>query len=364
MEVIGYDPFVTGEAAAKLGIRLVDDLEVLFRGSDYISVHTPLTDKTRNMISTKEFEVMKDGVRIINCARGGIVDEAALKAAIESGKVAGAAVDVYPEEPPKDRSLIDLDNVIATPHLGASTEEAQTNVAVDAARQVADVLVRGVVRFAVNMPAVEASQMEALTPYLFLAEKIGAFHRQMADKRIGSVEVTCSGEVTELATAPVTSAVLAGLLATTTEDNVNAINAPLLAAERGIRVTEKKSGERVDYTNMIDVTIAAGDVRKRVAGSILGKGDARIVRIDDYRTDLAPTGELLIVFGKDQPGFIGKVGIDMGEKGVNIAGMTNARREVGGEAVCVFNLDNPAPQEAIDELASLDVVTSVHVVSL
>ncbi len=364
MEVIGIDPFLSEERVKRMGIRLVNDLDEALRQADYLTVHTPLTDKTRDLISERELGIMKDGARVINCARGGIINEEALRDAIVSGKIAGAALDVYMEEPPKNRALVELDNVVATPHLGASTEEAQVNVAVEAARQIVDALLHGNVRFALNMPMMEVSQKDALAPYIALAEKIGSFHMQLASGRISTVEVICSGDIADFPAPPVTAAVLTGLLTDTTEENVNAISAPLLAEERGITVNQKKSGRTGDYTNLIDVIVTASADSRRIAGTVLGKGDARIVAIDDYRTDLAPSGELIVIIGKDKPGLIGKVGADMGDKGINIAGMTFARREAGGEAICVLNLDSPASKEAIDELSAAEDIISVRVVSL
>ena len=364
MSVIGVDPFLTQERAKRLGICLVDDLDEALRQGDYITIHTPLTEETRGLISTKQFEIMKNEARIINCARGGIVDEEALRKALVGGQIAGAALDVYTEEPPKNRDLIELDNVVATPHLGASTEEAQVNVAVEAATQMIDALLHDNVRFALNMATVDAPQRDMLAPYVVLAEKIGSFQRQLASGRVSAVEVTCSGDVADLPSVPITAAVLKGFLGGIVEENVNAINAPLLAEERGISVDQKKSGHPTDYANLIEIRVAAGSEARYIAGTVLGVGDIRIVAIDDYRTDLAPSGDLIVVFGKDRPGLIGKVGADMAAKGVNIAGMTFARNEAGGNAICVLNLDGPAPKEALDNLFSVEDVTSVHLVSL
>ncbi len=364
MRVLGYDPYVSGERAKSVGLRLVDTLEELLPQCDYITIHAPLTDETRNLISKEEISLMKDGVRIINCARGGIVDEDALAEALRSGKVAGAALDVFSKEPPEDWSLVQLDNVIATPHIAASTVEAQVNVAIDAARQLVDALVRGVYRYAVNLPAVEESVAEFARPYLLLAERIGMFHRQLARGRIGRVVVTVRGHASEVPLHMLRNAVLVGLLRASSE-KINVVNAAVVAEERGIKVTESATSEAADYSNLVDVRVRTVEGKERqVAGSLLGKDSPRIVSIDGYRTDLASEGDMIVVFGRDVPGFIGTVGADLAERGINIAGMTNARKEPGGEAICVLNLDSPPLPDAVEHLRNASCIDEVYVVKL
>ncbi|RKY02512.1 phosphoglycerate dehydrogenase [Candidatus Poribacteria bacterium] len=364
MRVIAYDPYLSREGAEKVGVQLVS-LEQLLGESDYISIHTPLTPETRGMIGRKQFEMMKDGVRIINCARGGIVDEEALYEALVSGKVAGAALDVFEKEPPDpDNPLLKLDNVLATPHLGAATREAQVNVAVEVCSQVLRALRGEMVVTAVNLPSIDPHLLKLLGPYINLAEKIGLLHGQLLEGRVSEVTINYAGELFKENTAPLTVAVEKGLLTPALQEMVNFVNAPLLARERGIRVTEMRSGEHEDYVNLISVTVKTDSKTRTIAGTVYGKRDPRIVLIDRFHVNAVPSGHILIVQNDDRPGAIGTIGTILGRNGINIADMSVGRFKPGGKAVMVINLDSEAPEEVLREISSVPGIDYVKQVRL
>ncbi|MGA2410839.1 MAG: phosphoglycerate dehydrogenase, partial [Candidatus Binataceae bacterium] len=283
MKVIGFDPIITSEAAARAGIELVN-LETLFRNADFITVHAPLTDETRGLVNARAFAIMKKGVRIINCARGGIVDETALLEALKSGQAAGAALDVFVEEPPPaDHPLLKLDNLIATPHLGAATGEAQVQVAVDIAHQITDFLIDGTIRHAVNMPAVSVKELEVLGPHLALGEKLGQLAAQLIGEAPKHVKVGFAGDSANLNPEPIIASVLRGLLSGFLAQKLNYVNAPYLARERGITVTETRSREATDYVNMLTITVSTRSGDHEGAGAVIGNRALRMVRIDGYR---------------------------------------------------------------------------------
>jgi len=361
MTVIAYDPFVTQEKVH--GIELVD-LDAIWQRSDYITVHTPVTDETRGLIGASQIAKMKQGVRIINCARGAIVDENAVADAIEAGKVAGAAVDVYPEEPPTNRRLIDLPQVVATPHLGASTTEAQINVATDAARQLADALTGRGIRFAINLPAFDAAEAKALEPYCNLAEKMGIVLRQMGEGQLKSVDVCYTGDLADANVMPVTRSLTAGLLKPLISENVNLVNAPVLARERGISVTESRSSASGDFTTVIKIRMETDRAPVVLEGTLFGRRDPRIVNINDYHVEVIPRGSLLIVLNVDRPGLIGDIGRIMGKANLNISSMTFGRKEAGGDAMTVLNLDGEPGADVLAEVSEVPNVTAVTVVKL
>lgn len=363
MEIIAYDPFLSADKASKLEVGLVT-FEELLRRSDFITVHTPLTKETKHLLSAKEFEMMKDGVRVLNCARGGIIDEKALEKAITSGKVAGAAMDVFEEEPPKDNPLLKLKEVIATPHLGASTNEAQVNVAVDIARQVVDVLLDRGVRNAVNFPSVDGEVLKVIRPYLKLAESIGALQAQLADGRITYVKVKYSGEATQYDTSPITVALVKGLLTPVLGETVNYVNAQVLAKGRGIKVIESKTTEVEEFANLIATEVKTDKLRSIVEGTLFSKDNPRIVKIDEFYVDAVPHGYMVITFNKDVPGIIGAIGTILGRNKINIAGMTFGRRQQGGRAITVINVDSSVPEEVIREIASADNVYDARLIVL
>jgi D-3-phosphoglycerate dehydrogenase len=346
-----------------MGIKKVE-LSELFRASDFITIHTPLTVETRNLINRKTIEMMKDGVRIINCARGGIVNEADLYEALKSGKVGGAALDVFEKEPPGDNPLLKLDNVICTPHLGASTREAQENVAVAIAEQVADYLVNGVIRNAVNFPSIPAEQVSRLQPYLSLAEKMGSFASQVFEGAATDITIEYRGEASELNTAPVTIALLKGYLTPILEETVNFVNAPLIAKERGIEVKEMKSAEAGDYHNMIVLNIRIKNQDNILAGTLFSKRDPRIVRINNFPVEIIPEGNMLFIYNNDRPGVIGNIGSFLGKNNINIARMHFGRESAGGRAISVVSIDSPVMDEQIEEIKKMPNIISVKVVNL
>ena len=363
MKVIAYDPYLTPESAARSGIELTS-LDDLFARADFISVHTPLTSETRGLIGQQAFAKMKKGVRIVNCARGGIVDEAALAVALREGRVAGAALDVFLEEPPpKDHPLIGLEGVVATPHLGASTDEAQINVAITIAEQVVDFLTRGEVRAAVNVPNLSAERLGVLRPFLVLAEKVGALQAQMVSGAPLEVDIEGSGDVADHDMKALTAAVLKGLLSAVMESGVNYVNAPFIARDRGIRVVESRSSVPSDFLNSITVRVKReGDVTT-VAGAVFGKRTLRIVRINKFYMEAVPEGHILILNNRDVPGVVGGVGTLLGKHGINIAGIELGRDE-SGRAISFFHVDEPVPAPVLAELRHMPAITSAHLVEL
>ncbi len=363
MPILAYDPYLSADKANKLNIELSSFDDLLSR-SDFITVHTPLTKETKYIIGAKEFEKMKKGVRILNCARGGIINEKALEQAILSGKVAGAALDVFEEEPPKNHPLLKLDQVIATPHLGASTNEAQVNVAIDIAKQVVDVLLDRGIRNAVNYPSVDGEVLKVIRPYLKLAESIGALQAQLADGRISTLKVRYSGEVTNYDTAPITVALLKGLLTPIMGETVNYVNAQVLAKGRDIKVIESKTSEVEEFANVIATEVKTDKLRSIVEGTLFSKDNPRIVKIDEFYVDAVPQGHMVIVFNKDVPGIIGTIGTILGRNKINIAGMTFGRRKEGGRAITVLNVDSLVPDEVIREISSAENMYDARQITL
>ncbi len=363
MTVLGYDPYLSTEKAEELGVEL-SDLDAIYRRSDFITVHTPLTGETRGLINVKTIKKMKDGVRIINCARGGIVNEADLVSALKSGKVAGAAFDVFEVEPPEGNPLLGLDNFICTPHLGASTEEAQLNVAVAVAEQVRDYLVYGIVRNAVNVPSIAPDLIPKVQPYLTLAEKLGSFLAQVYEGGLSQVTVEYHGEVAEYDSTPITTAVLKGLFGPIMEESVNYVNAPLIARERGVEVKEIKSSDAGDYPSLIKVSVASGRKGFSAAGALFIKRDPRIVQLDGFTMEVIPEGDLLVMSNNDKPGVIGDIGTLLADNRINIAWMQFGREKKGGKAMSVVSVDAVPRKELIDKLKKLPNVRSVKYVKI
>jgi D-3-phosphoglycerate dehydrogenase len=356
MSVLAFDPYITPERAKQLQIALAPSLDDVFARADYITVHVPMSEETRGMIGRAQLAKMKDGVRVINCARGGVVDEAALAEAIRSGKVAGAALDVFESEPPKSRELVDMPQVLCTPHLGASTEEAQVSVAIEAAEIVADALLEGRIRNAVNVPAIDPKEAEALAPYAALARCLGRLEIQRLRRLPARVSITYAGEAAKLNARYLTAHLLAAFLETALDEEVNIVNAPYLAEERGIRVTEAKAQHAQDFATLITVASSTDGEEHQAAGTLAGRGDPRIVLLDGYRVEAMPRGTLLVLFAEDKPGLIGSVGTLLGERGINIAAMTFGRKSAGGDAITVLNLDG-----AVDEATLRAVQAAPHV---
>jgi D-3-phosphoglycerate dehydrogenase len=362
--VIAYDPYISAEAADKLGITLVS-LDELYARSDFISIHVPLTNETRNLIDSKAFGKMKKGVRLINCARGGIVNEKDLAGAIKAGKVSSAAFDVFETEPPpRENPLIGLDEVILTPHLGASTLEAQENVAIAIAEQITDYLVKGTIRNAINVPSVSAEVLASLGPYITLGEKLGSFQGQTLKGSIEEIAVEYSGDVVDYDVAPITIACIKGILDQLLDQYVNFVNAPFVARERGIKVVEVKSSRPIDFASSVTIKVKTKKEEYLVEGALFGKKEPRIVRIDRFFLDAVPEGYLLVLHNKDKPGVIGNVGTLLGENNINIARLHLGRQSVGGEAVSVWSIDTPLSKGVTEKLLKLPNIISAKLVEL
>ncbi|WP_339909081.1 phosphoglycerate dehydrogenase [Symmachiella dynata] len=367
MKIVGYDPFLSAERAAELGIELHRDIDDLVPLCDYLTVHTPLTDETRGIINAARLAKMRKGVRIINCARGGIVDENDLANAIEAGQVGGAALDVFTSEPPTDDRLVKLPQVLSTPHLGASTEEAQELVAVEAAELISGFLLRNEIRHAVNLAPVSAAEMAEIRTYLDLSRRLGLLLAQHPKAGgIKSARIMYRGEVAAKNTKLITASFTSGLLEAAMDDNVNIVNAELMAKERGIEITESSSSEIGDFSTLIQATIDTDNGQPTAAGTVFGKQFLRLVRLGTFSLDAYLDGLMLIFRHRDVPGLIGYIGTMFGEHGVNIAHMSLGREhdEQGGNAIAVLNLDNAPTQEIIDEICAHPDVTSVELVKL
>lgn len=363
MKVIGYDPYLSKEIAEKKGVELVSLDEVLGR-SDYISVHTPLTDETRNLIDKNAFMKMKDGVILINCARGGIVNEKDLYDAIKRGKVAGAALDVFEKEPAIGNPLLELEEVISTPHLGAATEEAQENVAIAISQQVVDYLLLGEARNAVNMPAVSPDILPFLRPYLRLGEKLGSFLGQISNYAIEEVLIEYHGEVIEYGTKPITISILKGLLTPFVGETVNFVNASVMAKERGIRITESTSAKAEDFASLIALTARSKMEQNYIAGTLFGRKELRIVKLNYFLIEAIPEGYILLVNNYDRPGVIGNIGAALGSRNINIATMQFGRDRMGGHAISLLHLDAPLPPGMVGEILRLPNVISARQIQL
>lgn len=357
MKVIAFDPFLTPERALEIGVEKVELDEVLKR-ADFITLHTPLTDKTRNIINAEALAKCKKGVRIINCARGGLIDEKALKEALESGQVGGVALDVFEEEPAKENPLFGMENVICTPHLGASTAEAQENVALQVAEQMADFLMTGAVNNAINMPSISAEDAPRLRPYVALAEQLGMFAGQLTESAIEGVEIEYVGEVSELNVAPLTSAIVAGLLRPLLSD-VNMVSAPAMAKERGISVSEVKRDSKGAFDSYIRLSLKTERQQRSVAGTVFSDGKPRIIQVKgiNINAELAP--RVLYITNTDAPGFIGSLGTVLGAHGINIASFHLGREKPGGDAVSLVNIDNEASKDVLKEIEELKQVMQV-----
>ncbi|RYD91639.1 MAG: phosphoglycerate dehydrogenase, partial [Sphingomonadales bacterium] len=349
--VIAYDPFLTPERAVEMGVEKVD-LDGLLARADFITLHTPLTDQTRNILSAENLAKTKKGVRIINCARGGLIDEAALKAGLDSGHIGGAALDVFVTEPAKESLLFGTPNFISTPHLGASTNEAQVNVAIQVAEQMADFLMSGGVTNALNMPSLSAEEAPRLKPYMALAERLGSLIGQLAHDSLSSISIEVEGAAAELNQKPITGAVLAGLMRVHS-DTVNMVNAPYLAKERGLDVREIRHDREGDYHTMVRVTVGTQAGDRSVAGTLFGNASPRLVELFGIKVEADLAGDMLYIVNEDAPGFIGRLGSTLGEAGVNIGTFHLGRRDAGGEAVLLLSVDEPVSPELIAKVRAL-----------
>jgi D-3-phosphoglycerate dehydrogenase len=357
MKVVAYDPFLTPERAVSLGIEKVTLDELLAR-ADFITLHTPLTNETKNILSREALAKTKKGVRIINCARGGLIDEAALKDALDSGQVGGAALDVFVEEPATASPLFGTPNFVSTPHLGASTSEAQVNVAIQVAEQMADFLLSGGVTNALNMPSLSAEEAPKLKPYMLLAERLGSLVGQLAHDNLTKISIEVEGAAAQLNIKPITGAVLAGLMRRYS-DTVNMVNAPFLAKERGLDIREIRHDKEGNYQTLVRVSVQTEAGEKSVAGTLFGDGGARLVEIFGIKVEADLAGDMLYIVNEDAPGFIGRLGSTLGEAGINIGTFHLGRRAAGGEAVVLLSVDASIPEPVLWQLCKLPGVKTV-----
>jgi D-3-phosphoglycerate dehydrogenase / 2-oxoglutarate reductase len=354
MKVIAFDPFLSHERADDLGVEKVE-VDELFRRADFITLHTPLTEKTRNIINAQAIKTMRKGVRIINCARGGLVDETALYQALKSGQVAGAAFDVFVTEPATENPLFNLPNVVCTPHLGASTSEAQENVALQIAEQMSDYLLRGAITNAINFPSISAEEAPRLKPFIALAEKLGSFAGQLTETGISKVQLAYEGAVAQMNTKALTSAALAGLLRPMLGD-INVVSAPVVAKERGIVVEEVTREMPEDYESLITVTVTTERQTRHVSGTVFADGRPRIVNIKGIRMDAEFGPSMIYITNLDKPGFIGKFSSTLGEAGINIATFHVGRDAPGGNAVALIEIDGDLPEDVLAKVRALPQV--------
>jgi D-3-phosphoglycerate dehydrogenase / 2-oxoglutarate reductase len=357
MKVIAYDPFLSAERALKLGVEKVE-LEELWRRADFVTLHTPLTEKTRNIVNAETLAQMKRGVRLINCARGELIEEAALAEAVKSGQVAGAALDVFREEPATQSVLFGLPNVVCTPHLGASTMEAQENVALQIAEQMSDYLLRGAISNAVNFPSISAEEAPKLRPFIALAEKLGSFAGQLTESGIKQVRITYEGVVAQMNTKALTSAAVAGLLRPMLQE-VNVVSAPIVAKDRGIIVEETRRDAERDYDSLITLAVVTDRQTRAVSGTVFADGRPRIIDIKGIRMDAEFAPSMLYVTNQDKPGFIGRFATLLAEAGINIATFHLGRDSQGGNAIALVEVDGSVPAEVLAKVRQIPNVQQV-----
>ena len=365
MKVVAFDPHMPKELVEKMGIELVS-LQELCERADYISVHVPFTKETKHLLSTEQFKTMKKTAMFIDCARGGVVDEEALYEALSSGEIAGAALDVFADEPTtlENCPLLKLDNFICSPHLGASTTEAQDNVASVIGEQMADYLKNGTVTNAVNVPSVSAEVLSKVGPYATLAEMLGSFHMQIAKGGVQEVDLEFSGDLAEMNTSPVTVAFLKGLFTPILKDAVNYVNAPLIAKERGIKVVESRSSQVEDFSTLLTIRVKTTEGENILAGTVFGKKEPRLVRLNSFRLEALPAGPMLFVYNQDIPGVIGALGVALGANGVNISRMTVGREPEREQNVILLNTDELISKELLGKVLELENIDDAMVLEL
>jgi D-3-phosphoglycerate dehydrogenase / 2-oxoglutarate reductase len=365
MNVIAFDPHMPKDMVEKIGVELVS-LDELCKRADYISVHVPFTKETEHILSFKEFKLMKKGAMLIDCARGGVIDEAALYEALTAGELGGAALDVFEVEPAtRDNCpLLALDNFICTPHLGASTSEAQENVAVAIAEQMAAYLLKGTITNAVNVPSVSAEVLSKVGPYLSLAEMLGSFHMQIAKGGVEEINLEYIGDLAEMTTGPITVAFLKGLFTPILKDAVNFVNAPVIARERGIRVVESRTSQAGDFTNLISIRVKTTEGENTLTGTVFGKNEPRLVRLNTFRLEALPSGPMLFVYNQDSPGVIGALGTTIGAAGVNINQMMVGRETEHGRNVILLSTSSLISRELLQEVRNLPAINDAMVLDL
>lgn len=363
MEVLVYDPFVSQDIGERAGVKLVD-LDELLKTADFITIHTPLTESTKNLISHPEFSLMKAKAVIVNCARGGIIDEEALYQALKEKKIAAAALDVYSNEPPSDSKLLELDNIILTPHLGASTEEAQVNVAIEIAHCIKDALLGKAIRNAANYVQIEPDTYKIISPYFSLCEKMGKFISALVEGRIKEVKLFYLGEISVCKVDVIGAAFVKGIFSDKLEENVNYINALEIAKQRGIKLEQIKIREEQEYVNSVRVKIVTDKEEKILEGTLFANKEARFVKMDDVHIELAPSEYMLVINNQDKPGVIGFLGTVLGNHKINIAGMSLGRRSTQGLALTILNLDNPLNDAALKEIQANPNIVSLKFIKL
>jgi D-3-phosphoglycerate dehydrogenase len=362
MDLVAFDPYISEDRAEQLGAELVD-FETCLERADFLTVHTPLTPETEGMIAEDELDLMAGGY-LVNCARGGVVDETALAAAVEDGTLAGAAVDVFADEPvAPDNPLLAVEDIVVTPHLGASTEAAQEHVATSIADQIVAAFNDEPVANALNAPSIDESAFPRVQPYIDLAETAGKVAAQMFDGRIAEVRVRYEGDIAGEDVEFVTASALKGVFEPL-EWQVNAVNAPNIADERGIEVTEEKTRQSEDFQSLVTVTVGDGETEIGACGTLFAGDDPRIVRLDGYRVDAVPHGQMLVVRNYDRPGVLGLIGTVLGDNDINIAGMFNGRETLGGEAMTVYNLDEPVPDAVVEKIRADERIIDVKGITL
>jgi len=366
MRVLAYDPYLSASRARTLQVELIDQLDELIPQADFFTLHMPLTDETRHMIDARRLKLMRKGARVINCARGGLIDEAALYEALKSGEIAAAALDVYEvEPPPADFPLRDLANIVFTPHLGASTTEAQENVGIEIAQAIRAALLEGEIRNAVNMPSIDAKTFATVKPYLTLGEKLGRFVAQLAPNRNDRIVITYGGKAVEMPSDAVTRAVLTGFLRHAGGDEVNSVNVRSMAAALGLGIEEVKSSEQTDFNEWLHVAVWSGDSKVSIGGTFFGaKNDPRIVRVNSRPVEVTPSGVVLLLENRDVPGIVGRVGTLLGQHQVNIASMSLSRTEIGGQALTLLNLDTRPDAKVLEALLGTGDIVSAKVIEL
>lgn len=365
MKTIAYDPHMPKEMAEKIGVEIVS-LEDLAKRADYISVHVPLTKETKHIVSTEFFENMKNDAMFIDCARGGVCDEDALYDALVNNKIAAAALDVFDKEPTSLDScpLLGLDNFVCTPHLGASTNEAQESVAFIIAEQIADYLLKGAVTNAVNVPSVSDDVLAQVGPYLNLGMMLGCLHMQIAKGGVAEINIEYSGYLAELNTNPITVAFLKGLFTPILKDAVNFVNAPIIAKERGIRIIESKSETSGDFVNTLSIKVKTSEGENVLVGTVFGRNEPRLVRLNDFRLEALPSGPMLLVFNNNVPGVIGALGTTLGKSGVNISRMTVGREEENNQNIILLSTDELVSKELLAEVQKVENITNAQVLDL
>ncbi|MDN5302577.1 MAG: D-3-phosphoglycerate dehydrogenase / 2-oxoglutarate reductase [Thermoanaerobacteraceae bacterium] len=353
MNILAYDPYIIKQQVENIDIKVVD-LDTVLKEADFITFHVPLTKSTYHMVGEKQFSMMKDSVMLINCARGGIIDEEALYEALKSGKVAGCALDVFEKEPPLESPLLDLPNLIATPHLGASTQEAQVSVAVDVAKDVIRALKGEMVKNPVNMVHIRPEEYSEIRPFVDLAEKMGSFYTQLRNGRISEVEMIYTGKIERMDVKMITTAGIKGILSNILQTPANLVNAPFLARERGIKIIEKKINQEQDAPGVVTMKVTTDKGVGSVTGTVQANADERIVAVDEYKIDLIPRGNILLTFHRDRPGIVGKVGTLLGKNDINIAYMQLGRKSYRGEALMALGVDENLPDDILSEIRKID----------